>query len=78
MSEDSEKIAELRKEIRDERMRVDTIIKQHSDLQRKFNEDISKWQLGIERAIGRIEGKIESLTPPPSDKTGQTEIDNAS
>lgn len=45
MSEDSEKIAELRKDIRDERMRVDTIIKQHSDLQRKFNEDISKWQL---------------------------------
>ena len=45
---------------------------------REFEKKLLQWQLGIERAIGRIEGKLESLTPQPSDKTGQTEIDNAS
>lgn len=45
---------------------------------REFEKKLLQWQLGIERAIGRIEGKLESLTPPPSDKTGQPEIDNAS
>ena len=45
---------------------------------REFEKKLLQWQLGIEHAIGRIEGKLEKLTPPPSDKTGQTEIDNAS
>ena len=43
----------------------------------EFDKKLLQWQLGIEHAIGRIEGQLENLTPQPSDKTGQTEIDNA-
>ena len=45
---------------------------------REFDKKLLQWQLDIEHAIGRIEGQLENLTPQPSDKTGQTEIDNAS
>ena len=49
-------IAELRQEFLNERVREDSIQKQLLELTKKTNE----WQLGIERAIGRIEGKIEA------------------
>ena len=62
-------IAELKQEIKDERQRVDAILKQQFDLIRKLSEDtfekfsvlmasLKDWQLGIERMIGRIEGKV--------------------
>lgn len=63
-------IAELKQEIREERQRVDSILKQQFDLIRKLTEDtfakfsvlmesLKEWQLGIERMIGRIEGKVD-------------------
>lgn len=63
-------IAELKQEIREERQRVDSILKQQFDLIRKLSEDtfekfsvlmesLKEWQLGIERMIGRIEGKVD-------------------
>ena len=62
-------IAELKQELKDERQRVDAILKQQFDLIRKLSEDtfekfsvlmasLKDWQLGIERMIGRIEGKV--------------------
>ena len=53
-----------------ERRRVDAILKQQFDLIRKLSEDtfekfsvlmtsLKEWQLGIERMIGRIEGKVD-------------------
>lgn len=54
MSECAEEIAELRQEFLNERRRVDSIQKQLLELMGKTNE----WQLGIERAIGRIEGTV--------------------
>lgn len=65
----AEKIAELKQELKDERQRVDAIQKQQFDLIRKLSEDtfekfsvlmasLKDWQLGIERMIGRIEGKV--------------------
>ena len=62
-------IAELKQENREERARVDAILKQQFDLIRKLSEDtferfsglmesLKEWQLGIERMIGRIEGKV--------------------
>lgn len=63
-------IAELKQEIREERQRVDAILKQQFDLIRKLSEDtfekfsvlmnsLKEWQLGVERMIGRIEGKVD-------------------
>ena len=63
-------IAELKQENKEERQRVDAILKQQFDLIRKLSEDtfekfsglmssIKEWQLGIERMIGRIEGKVD-------------------
>ena len=63
-------IAELKQENREERARVDAILKQQFDLIRKLSEDtferfsglmesLKEWQLGIERMIGRIEGKVD-------------------
>ena len=62
-------IAELKQENKEERQRVDAILKQQFDLIRKLSEDtfekfsvlmasLKDWQLGIERMIGRIEGKV--------------------
>ena len=64
-------IAELKQELKDERQRVDAILKQQFDLIRKLSEDtfekfsvlmasLKDWQLGIERMIGRIEGKVNT------------------
>jgi uncharacterized protein YlxW (UPF0749 family) len=66
----AEEIAELKRELKDERRRVDAILKQQFDLIRKLSEDtfekfsvlmtsLKEWQLGIERMIGRIEGKVD-------------------
>lgn len=63
-------VTELKQEIKDERQRVDAILKQQFDLIRKLSEDtfekfsvlmssLKDWQLGIERMIGRIEGKVD-------------------
>lgn len=63
-------IAELKQGNREERARVDAILKQQFDLIRKLSEDtferfsglmesLKEWQLGIERMIGRIEGKVD-------------------
>ena len=62
-------IAELRQENKEERNRVDAILKQQFDLIRgltdatterfsRLESSISTWQLGVERMIGRIEGKV--------------------
>ena len=62
-------IAELKQQCKEERNRVDAILKQQFDLIRKLSEDtfekfsglmssIKEWQLGVERMIGRIEGKV--------------------
>ena len=62
-------IAELKQENREERAGVDAILKQQFDLIRgltaetterynRLESSISTWQLGIERLIGRIEGKV--------------------
>lgn len=64
-------LTELKQELKDERQRVDAILKQQFDLIRKLSEDtfekfsvlmasLKDWQLGIERMIGRVEGKVES------------------
>jgi len=66
----AEEIAELKQELKDERQRVDAILKQQFDLIRKLSEDtfekfsvlmasLKDWQLGVERMIGRIEGKVD-------------------
>ena len=51
-------VAELKDELRSERRRVDGILKQQFDLLRELSEKTSQWQLGVERMIGRIEGKV--------------------
>lgn len=64
-------IAELKQEIKEERSRVDGILKQQFDLIRgltaenterysRLESSIKEWQLGIERLIGKIEGKVEN------------------
>lgn len=63
-------IAELKQEIKDERSRIDGILKQQFDLIRgltaesnerftRLESSINEWQRGVERMIGRIEGKVE-------------------
>ena len=67
----SGEISELKQELREERERVDGILKQQFDLIRgltaenterysRLESSIKEWQLGIERLIGKIEGKVES------------------
>lgn len=53
-------VAELKQELRDERARVDGILKQQFDQIRGLTTKIGEWQLGIERLIGKIEGKVEN------------------
>lgn len=64
-------VAALKQEIKDERLRVDSILKQQFDLIRgltaentkrysRLESSIKEWQLGIERLIGKIEGKVEN------------------
>ena len=62
-------IADLKLEIKDERERIDKILAKQFDLIRgltdanterfsRLESSISSWQLGVERMIGRIEGKV--------------------
>ncbi len=51
-------IAELKDELRAERRRVDGILNQQFALLRDLTEKTNQWQLGVERMIGRIEGKV--------------------
>lgn len=53
-------VAELKQELRAERARVDGILKQQFDQMRELTAKIGEWQLGIERLIGKIEGKVEN------------------
>ena len=53
-------IAELKQELRDERSRVDGIFNQQFAEIRKLAANIGEWQRGIERLIGKIEGKVEN------------------
>lgn len=50
--------AELKDELQAERNRVDSILKQQFDLLRELTDKTNQWQLGVERMIGRIEGKV--------------------
>lgn len=52
-------IAELKDELQAERHRVDGILRQQFDLLRELTEKTNQWQLGVERMIGRIEGKVD-------------------
>ena len=64
-------IAELKMEIKEERERVDKIMGKQFDLIRgltaetnerysRLESSISTWQHGIERLIGKIEGKVDT------------------
>ena len=64
-------IAELKLEIKEERERVDKIMGKQFDLIRgltaetnerysRLESSISTWQHGIERLIGKIEGKVDT------------------
>ena len=50
--------AELKDELHAERRRVDGILDQQFALLRELTEKTNQWQLGVERMIGRIEGKV--------------------
>ena len=52
-------LAELKDELRTERRRVDGILNQQFELLRELTEKTNQWQLGVERMIGRIEGKVD-------------------
>jgi hypothetical protein len=54
------KLDDYKQEIRDERSRVDGIFNQQFAEIRKLAANIGEWQRGIERLIGKIEGKVES------------------
>ena len=67
----ADEIAELKDELKGERERVDKILSKQFDLIRgltaetterynRLESSISSWQRGIERLIGKIEGKVES------------------
>ena len=62
-------ITELKDELKAERERIDKILAKQFDLIRgltdanterfsRLESSISSWQLGVERMIGRIEGKV--------------------
>ena len=51
-------LAEMKDELRAERRRVDNILNQQFKLLRELTEKTNQWQLGVERMIGRIEGKV--------------------
>ena len=54
----AEEIAELKRELKAERDRIDDIMNQQFNLLRELTEKTNQWQLGVERMIGRIEGKV--------------------
>ena len=53
-------IAELKQELSAERKRVDGIFRELFAQQRDLTTQLGEWQRGIERLIGKIEGKVES------------------
>ena len=53
-------IDELKQELRAERERVDGIFRELFAQQRDLTTQLGEWQRGIERLIGKIEGKVES------------------
>ncbi|MBR2066641.1 MAG: hypothetical protein IKB52_00730 [Kiritimatiellae bacterium] len=53
-----QEIAELKLELKAERDRIDDIMNQQFNLLRELTEKTNQWQLGVERMIGRIEGKV--------------------
>jgi len=54
----ADEIAELKLELKAERDRIDDIMNQQFNLLRELTEKTNQWQLGVERMIGRIEGKV--------------------
>ena len=52
--------AELKQELSSERKRVDGIFRELFAQQRDLTTQLGEWQRGIERLIGKIEGKVES------------------
>ncbi len=54
----ADEIAELKLELKAERDRIDDIMNQQFKLLRELTEKTNQWQLGVERMIGRIEGKV--------------------
>ena len=52
--------AELKQELSDERKRVDGIFREQFTQLRDLTTQLGEWQRGIERLIGKIEGKVES------------------
>ena len=52
--------AELKAELRAERERVDGIFREQFAQLRDLTTQLGEWQRGIERLIGKIEGKVES------------------
>lgn len=55
----ADEIAELKLELKAERDRIDDIMNQQFNLLRELTEKTNQWQLGVERMIGRIEGKVD-------------------
>ena len=53
-------VAELKQELREERSRVDGIFNRLFAQLREVTTQLGEWQRGIERLIGKIEGKVES------------------
>ena len=53
-------IAELKAELSAERERVDGIFREQFAQLRDLTTQLGEWQRGIERLIGKIEGKVES------------------
>lgn len=53
-------ISELKAELRLERARVDDIFKQLFTQIRDLTAQLGEWQRGIERLVGKIEGKVEN------------------
>lgn len=52
--------AELKAELRAERERVDGIFREQFAQLRDLTTQLGEWQRGIERLIGKIEGKVEN------------------
>ena len=52
--------AELKQELRAERERVDGIFREQFAQLRDLTTQLGEWQRGIERLIGKIEGKVEN------------------
>ena len=53
-------VSELKAELRAERERVDGIFREQFAQLRDLTTQLGEWQRGIERLIGKIEGKVEN------------------